>query len=83
MCSVGWHVDETLTAAEDDFAETLGVPEELVDVVVADDVSVVLFFADEFCIVALVAREAVERFDDGFETEAFLDTLGFCSRLHT
>lgn len=50
----------------------------LVDVVVADDVSVVLFFADEFCIddfVALVARETVERFDDGFEIEAFLDRL--------
>jgi hypothetical protein len=74
----GGQVDETLTAAEDDFCETFGVPEELVDVVVANDFGMVLFLADELAIddfVALVTHEPVEWLDDGLEIEAFLDGL--------
>jgi len=74
----GGQVDETLTAAEDDFCKTFGVPEELVDVVVANNVGMVLFLADEFAVhdfVTLVTHKPVEGFDDGLEVKTFLDGL--------
>lgn len=67
-----------MTASEDDFCKTFGVPEELVDVVVANDVSMVLFFADELAVhdlVTLVTHKPVEGLDDGLEIEAFFDGL--------
>jgi hypothetical protein len=74
----GGQVDEALAAAEDDFAETFWVPEELIDVVVAYDVCMVLFLADELAVddfVSLVSHEPVERLDDGFHIEPLLYRL--------
>lgn len=65
----------THVVVEYDASETLWIPKELVDIVVANDLVVILFPADEFAIddlVALVAHELVERFDDCLEVETLL-----------
>lgn len=59
---------------EHDPRDSLGVPEELVDVVVSDDVLVVALTLEESAVrdlVALIADEAIERPNDGAKVEAF------------
>lgn len=68
----------THVVVEHDTSETLWIPKELVNVVVADDLVVVSFPTDEFAIdglVALITHELVERLDDCLEVEALLDGL--------
>ena len=58
---------------ENNACETFGIPEKLVDVVVADDVCVIPFPSDVLAVlelVALVTEEFVERLDDGVKVEA-------------
>ena len=74
----GRKVDETLTTAEDDFSETFGVPKELVYVVVADDISMIFFLADEFTVddlITLVTDESIEGHDDRFQIKTFSDWI--------
>ena len=72
-------IDEARLVGENDARDALGVPEELVDVVVTDDVLVVAFAADESTVddlVALVSDEPVQGSDDRAEVEPFRDRLG-------
>jgi len=68
----------THVVIEYDTGETLWIPKELVNVVVADDLVVISFPANEFAIeglITLITHELVERLDDCFKVEALLDWL--------
>ena len=63
-------------AFKNNFSETFWIPKELVDVVVTNDLSVILFLSHEFTVedfITLVAHETVEGFDNGFKVEALLN----------
>ena len=62
--TLGW----TCTIVQHDPCDTIGVPGQLVDIVVTDDGSVVLSLANEpsLCnFIALITDKEAERFDDG------------------
>ena len=73
-----WDVDETGLVGQDNSADALGVPEELIDIIVTDSLVVVLFSSQEFAVndlVSLITQELVKRLDDGSEVQSFGDSV--------
>jgi hypothetical protein len=71
-------IDETSLVGQDNSADTLGVPKELIDIIVTDSLVVVLFSSQEFTVndlVTLITQELVERLDDGSEVQSFGDSV--------
>ena len=53
---------ETYTAVQDNFGETLRIPEKLVDIIITDDLVVILFSSNELAFgnfISLVSHEVV------------------------
>jgi hypothetical protein len=72
------NIDETGLVGQDNSADTLGVPEELIDIIVTNSLVVVLFSSQEFTIndlVSLITQELVEWLDDGSEVQSFGDSI--------
>ena len=72
------NIAEQGLVGEDDPLDTLGVPEELIDIVVSDDILVILLPTDVLTIhdfVALVAAILVQRGDDITEISSLLNRL--------
>jgi hypothetical protein len=67
-------IDETGLVGQDNSTDSLGIPEELVDIVITDRLVVILFSSQEFAIhnlISLITEVLVERLDDGSKIESF------------
>ena len=74
----GRNVDETGLVGQDNSADTLRVPEELIDIIVTDSLVVVLFSSQEFTVddlVSLITQELVEWLDNSSEVQSFGDSV--------
>jgi hypothetical protein len=70
----GWNIDQSSLVGQDDSADTLGVPEKLVDIVVTDSLVVVLLPSQELAVdnfVTLISQELVQWLDNGSEVKTF------------
>jgi hypothetical protein len=75
QCTLGTTVEGTCIVVQDDPCDTLGIPEQLVDVIVSNDVGVIFLSANEPSIddfVSLISDESIQWFNDTLEVEAFI-----------
>ena len=78
QCVLGTVAEGAYVVVQHDPCDTLGVPEQLIDIIVTNDVGMILLIADKPSIdnlIFLIADEAVEGFNDGLEVKALFHRL--------